>query len=193
MAVGQRQEAGNKMTQTTPGDRIDELKLPNIDGGEFDISSVAGKRYLLSFYRFASCPFCNMRIHELVKRYDELPDNFELIAIFDSPLDNLQRYATDHHAPFPILADETNTYYRKFGVQRSLLGVLKGGLLRMPTMIYAMFGKGYIPWTVKGSMTTMPLDILVDEGGTVQSVYYGKDEGDHMPFGQIIEFSEKTR
>ena len=39
----------------------------------------------------------------------------------------------------------------------------------------------------------MPLDILVDEGGTVQSVYYGKDEGDHMPFSQIIELSEKTR
>lgn len=181
------------MTKTTPGDRIDDLKLPNIDGSEFDINSVAGKRYLLSFYRFASCPFCNMRIHELVKSYDELPVNFEIIAIFDSPLDNLQRYATGHHAPFPILADETNTYYRKFGVQRSLLGVLKGGLLRMPTMMHAMFGKGYIPWTVKGSMTTMPLDILVDEGGTVQSVYYGKDEGDHMPFGQIIEFSEKTQ
>ena len=42
----------------------------------------------------------------------------------------------------------------------------------------------------KGSMTTMPLDILVDEHGTVQSVYYGKDEGDHMPFSQIKEFAE---
>ena len=47
-----------------------------------------------------------------------------------------------------------------------------------------------MPWIVKGSMTTMPLDILVDEQGTVQSVYYGKDEGDHMPFSQIKEFAE---
>ena len=91
------------MKQTKPGDVIGELKLPNIDNSEFSIDTVAGKRYLLSFYRFASCPFCNMRIHQLVTKYDELPDNFEVVAIFDSPLDNLQRHATDHHAPFPIL------------------------------------------------------------------------------------------
>ena len=172
------------------GDEIGPLTLPNIDKSEFNIDTVFGKRYLLSFYRFASCPFCNLRIHSLVKAYDEFPDDFELIAIFDSPLDNLQRFATGHRAPFPILADNENTYYRKFGVRHSLLGVLKGGILRMPTVLYAMFVKGYIPWTVKGSMTTMPLDILVDERGIVQSVYYGKDEGDHMPLNQIASFAE---
>jgi len=176
--------------QTKQGDRISALTLPNIDNSEFNIDAVAGKRYLLSFYRFASCPFCNLRIHSLVQKHDELPSNFKMIAIFDSPLENLQRYTAGHHAPFPILADEENTYYRKFGVRRSLLGVLKGGILRMPTVLYAMFAKGYIPWTVKGSMTTMPLDILVDERGIVQSAYYGKDEGDHMPFSQIREFAE---
>ena len=59
----------------------------------------------------------------------------------------------------------------------------------MPTVLYAMFGKGYIPWVVKGSMTTMPLDILVDENGIVQFAYYGKDEGDHMMIEQVKEFA----
>jgi peroxiredoxin Q/BCP len=181
-----------EMVQTAKGDQIGELTLPNIDGSEFNIESVRGKRFLLSFYRFASCPFCNLRIHQLVNKYNELPDDFDMVAIFDSPLDNLQRFTEGHHAPFPILADEANTYYRKFGVQRSLLGVLKGAVLRMPTVMYAMFGKGYIPWAVKGSMTTMPLDILVDESGIVQFAYYGKDEGDHMPFDQIKAFAFRT-
>lgn len=178
------------MNKTRKGDRIGELQLPAIDNTEFNIETVSGKRFLLSFYRFAACPFCNMRLHQLVTKYDELPDDFEIIAIFDSPLDNLQRYANGHAAPFPILADETNIYYRKFNVQRSLFGVIKGAVLRMPTVLYAMFGKGYIPWTFKGSLTTMPLDILVDEKGVVQAVYYGADEGDHMPFRQIKEFAE---
>lgn len=178
------------MIQTTPGDHVGQLNLPDIDGGDFDIESVRGKRYLLSFYRFAACPFCNLRIHQMVGSYDQLPEDFEMVAIFDSPLKNLQRYSKGHNAPFPILADEANTYYKKFGVRRSVLGVLKGAILRMPTVMYAMFGKGYIPWTVKGSLTTMPLDILVDEEGVVQSVYYGKDEGDHMPFEQIKNFAE---
>jgi len=178
------------MNQAKQGDAVGALTLPGIDNSEFKIDAVAGKRYLLSFYRFASCPFCNLRIHSLVQNYEQLPDNFEMIAIFDSPLDNLQRFSAGHNAPFPILADEENIYYRKFGVRRSLPGVVKGAILRMPTALYAMFGKGYIPWTVKGSMTTMPLDILVDEHGIVQSAYYGKDEGDHMPFSQIREFAE---
>ncbi len=178
------------MTQTKQGDRIGELKLPGIDNSEFNIETVTGKRYLLSFYRFAACPFCNMRLHELVTKYDELPDNFEIIAIFDSPLDNLQRYANGHDAAFPILADETNTYYRKFNVQHSIMGALKGAIFRMPTALYAMFGKGYIPWTLKGRMTTMPLDILVDENGVVRSVHYGRDEGDHMSFSQIKAFAD---
>ncbi len=80
------------MKQTRPVDLIGELKLPSIDNGEFDIDTIAGKRYLLSFYRFASCPFCNMRIDQLVTKYDELPDDFEVIAIFD------EEAALPHHA-----------------------------------------------------------------------------------------------
>jgi peroxiredoxin Q/BCP len=179
------------MRKTKQGDAIGELMLPRIDGSEFDIGSLRGKRYLLSFYRFASCPFFNLRIQQLVGKYSDFSDDFELVAIFDSPLDNLRRFASGHDAPFPILADKENIYYKKFGVQRSLLGVLKGGILRLPTVLYAMFGKGYIPWVVKGSMTTMPLDILVDENGIVQFAYYGKDEGDHMMIEQVKEFANR--
>lgn len=178
------------MTRTRQGDPIGELKLPAIDNSEFNIESIQGKRFLLSFYRFAACPFCNLRLHELVTRSAELPDNFEIVAIFDSPLDNLQRYANQHAASFPILADEKNIYYKKFNVQHSVMGAVKGAILRMPLALYAMFAKGYIPWTFKGSLTTMPLDILVDESGVVQAVYYGADEGDHMPFDQIKAFAE---
>ena len=37
----------------------------------------------------------------------------------------------------------------------------------------------------------MPVDILVDENGIVQNAYYGKDEGDHLEFDKIKEFSQK--
>lgn len=49
------------------GDRALPLRLTAINGEEFDIASLAGRPYMLSFFRFASCPFCNMRVHELVK------------------------------------------------------------------------------------------------------------------------------
>lgn len=171
--------------------KIKNITLPAIDGSTFDLQSINGKPFMLSFFRFASCPFCNMRLHELVTRFDELADDFTIIAIFDSPIDNLKRHATDHHAPFPILADEDNRYYKEYGVKRSILGVVKGMLFRMPTLIKGMF-KGYIPLIIKGNMTTMPAEFLVDKHGVIQKVYYGKDEGDHLAFEKIKIFSHQN-
>ena len=183
----------NSPTETITGKRSVQHKvlpitLPSIDGLEFDLKALQGKRYMLAFFRFASCPFCNLRVHELVKRFDELGGDFTIVAIFDSPLDNLQRHAEGHQAPFPILADESNRYYRAYAIEHSLAGVLKGMLLRMPTLIKGM-AKGYLPTTIKGSITTMPADFLVDEEGTIQFAHYGRDEGDHLPFSQVKAFA----
>ncbi len=148
-----------------------------------------GKRYMISFFRFASCPFCNLRVHELVTRFHEFGEGITIVLIFDSPLDNLQRHADKHKAPFPILADETNKYYKEYGVERSFVGMLKGLFGRLPTLLKGMFVKGYIPVVFKGSILTMPVDILVNENGVIETAYYGKDEGDHLPFEEIKAFS----
>ena len=71
------------------GDVIETLALPSTQGDTFDIKDLAGKKAIVTFYRFATCPFCNLRINEFTKRYGELGDNFQVIAIFDSPLDFL--------------------------------------------------------------------------------------------------------
>ena len=170
-------------------DSVTTIILPSIDGTTFNSDKLKGKKYLLSFFRFAACPFCNLRIHELVNRFSEFGNDFTIVAIFDSPLDNLQRHTKKHHAPFPILADETNKYYKEYRVERSFSGMLKGMFGRMPTLLKAMFVKGYLPLDFKGSWLTMPVDILVDENGIIQTDYYGKDEGDHLPFEQIKTFA----
>lgn len=170
-------------------DSVTTLTLPSIDGTTFSLDELKGKRYLLSFFRFASCPFCNLRIHELVTRFGELHKNFTIVAIFDSPLDNLQRHAKKHQAPFPILADETNKYYKEYGVERSFIGMLKGMFGRPLTLLKAIFVKGYLPLDFKGSWLTMPVNLLVDENGVIQTAHYGNDEGDHLPFEKIKEFS----
>lgn len=177
--------------QKVPGDPIPRITLPSIEDTEFDIQSLDGRPYLLSFFRFAGCPFCNLRMHQLVSRYGEIGEDFTMVAIFDSPLDNLKRYADRHSAPFPVLADEENRYYREFGIERSLIGVVKGLFIRMPGMLKAL-SKGFLPTTIKGSMTTMPADFLVDRQGVIRTAHYGTDEGDHLPLEQVIAFSHKA-
>ncbi len=172
----------------TSGEKANRIILPATDGSTFDTDSLKGKPFLLSFFRFAGCPFCNLRVHELVTRFDEFGDAFTIVGVFDSPLDNLVRHAARHRAPFPILADATRRYYGEYGIEQSVRGVLKGMFLRMPTLVTAML-KGYVPTTIKGRMTTMPADFLIDRQGIIQVAYYGKDEGDHLPLEQVSTFS----
>jgi len=173
----------------TPGKKVSNIILPAIDGSVFKLDSIRSKRFMLSFLRFASCPFCNLRVHELVKRFEEFGEGFTIVAIFDSSLENLQKHAEKHKSPFPILADEKNIFYQAYGIEHSVAGMFKGMLGRMPSLLRAMFVNGYLPLVIKGSLTTMPADFLVDENGVIQTAYYGRDEGDHLPFERVKAFS----
>ena len=118
------------------GEKLENIKLPNIDGNSFELESLKGRKALVSFHRFATCPFCNLHIHQLVKNYDSFSDDFTIVAIFDSPLSHLQKHAESHHAPFAILADEHNLYYQRFNIERSVLKTIKGFIKRFPTVVY---------------------------------------------------------
>ncbi|MCB9158119.1 MAG: AhpC/TSA family protein [Caldilineaceae bacterium] len=174
-----------------PGQKAPLVKLPAIDGSVFDTSRLAGTPYMLSFFRFASCPFCNLRVHELCERFADFGDNFTIVAIFDSPLDNLIQHAERHHAQFPILADEDNHYYQEYGIEHSIFGVLKGIIGRMATLRRAM-SMGYQAKIIKGSLTTMPADFCIDQAGIIQVAYYGRDEGDHLPLEQVKQFASQA-
>lgn len=171
------------------GEHVGQLHLPTIDGAQFDVRQLRSQRFMLSFFRFAACPFCNLRVHELAERFAEFDGRLTVVAVFDSPLDNLQRLAGKHRAPFPILADEANVYYRAFAIERSVIGMLKAALLRFPVVLRATLVEGYLPTSFQGHLATLPADFLVDEQGVIQRAYYGQDIGDHLPFAAIKAFA----
>lgn len=173
----------------TPGTKVGNIRLPAFDGTPFELDSLRGRRLLLAFFRFASCPFCNLRLHELVTHYHEFGDRFAVVAIFESSPENLRRFATRHAAPFPVLADERGACYREYGIERSLAGVVRGVLGRLPSLLYALFVKGYLPLRIRGHLTTMPADFLVDEQGLIRTAHYGRDEGDHLPLAAVRAFA----
>jgi len=155
------------------GKKIPQISLPAVDGSQFDSTSLLGKKYLLTFFRFATCPFCNMRLAELVQIKKELGDDFEIVAIFQSEIEHLKKHSNKHFANFPILADPNKQYYEMFDVNNSLSGMFKGMIMRMPTVIKGM-SRGYIPREISKRLLIMPLSLLVDEQGVIQSVYQGK-------------------
>lgn len=63
------------------GDKVTNIVLPAIDGSEFNLNSLKGKRYMISFLRFASCPFCNLRVNQLVSGFSEFGKDFTIVAV----------------------------------------------------------------------------------------------------------------
>ena len=71
------------MPQLKVGDDAPNFILPAIDGTLFDMSNFKGKRVILTFFRFSSCPFCNIRINRILKRWEEFDDDTVMVGVFD--------------------------------------------------------------------------------------------------------------
>ena len=171
-----------------PGEKLPEIKLPSIQGSEFSMKKIKGKKTLLTFYRFATCPFCNLRIHEITKRYDELGKNFEMVAIFNSSQDYLTEKMGKHNAPFTILADENFEYFSKYEIEQSMWKFMIGTTTNFFRFCRAL-SKGFAPIIMKGSITTVPVDILINTDGIIEKVHYGKNTADHLIFEEIKRFA----
>ena len=172
------------------GDKIGEISLPQADGSIFNLSETKGSRVLLTFYRIAGCSFCNLRLNEFNKRFHEFGENFKHVGIFHSPVDNLKLYMDRHNdLPFTILADKDFTYFKKYGVERSFIKLMAAMLFKAHKILPAL-SKGYIPLTIKGHLNIAVTDILINEDGTIEEVYYAKrDIADHFKFDKVKQFS----
>ena len=65
------------------------------------------------------------------------------------------------------------------------------GAMRSPLTMLRATMRGYVPMTLSISkMSTLPVDILVDEHGMVVEAHYCKDTADHLPIDRLVEFSK---
>ena len=87
-----------------------------------------------------------------------------------------------------ILADENFEYFKRYDVEQSTWKFIVGSILGSFKILSA-FAKGYVPLQIKGSMRTVPVDILINEDGTIEKAYYGKNTTDHLTFNDVKSFS----
>src|SRR5689334_1303194 len=96
-----------------------EFSVEDIEGHLLNLRGYRGKYVLLSFFRFASCPFCNLRVHHIIERYPEWQaKDLEVLAIFESSPQTMQDYVGKQAAPFPLIGDSANQLYRLYGLEK---------------------------------------------------------------------------
>ena len=100
------------------GQRAPDFTLPNATGGEVSLSSLLTKGpVVLSFYRGAWCPFCNLEL----RAYQQALTKIEalgatLVAVSPEKPEFSQILADKQNLTFPVLTDHENLIGRKYGL-----------------------------------------------------------------------------
>ncbi|UMB68525.1 peroxiredoxin-like family protein [Mycobacterium paraterrae] len=145
----------------------------------------------LQLRRFAGCPICNLHMHEVAARHDEISKaGIAEIVVFHSSADRLRRYVTE--LPFAMVADPERTLYREFGVENSLRGVFNRNVVRAA-------GRGmrqaHSARALVGSLAptenhlSMPADFLIAPDGTVVAHKYGEHADDQWSVDELLRLA----
>lgn len=174
------------MAQLNKGDKAPQFEIKDAFDEIISLNNYKGKRLMLSFYRYASCPLCNLRINEVIGKYDDWTSkNFETIAVFQSPKARVNEYVGKQDAPFPIIPDDDLKLYKLYGVEGSWRKMMSS--LNLKKMTQA-FKKGFFIGKSDNEFNMIPADFLIDEQGIIQHAFYGKNIGDHLPTHFIEAF-----
>ena len=91
--------------------------------------------------------------------------------------------------PFTVLADAEFKYFQKYEIERSYSKMFATFLFKAHKVFPALI-RGYIPTRIRGYFDIAVTDVLINEEGMVEEVYYAKkDVADHFPFNKVKEFS----
>jgi len=172
------------------GEKARAFKTSDISGNSIDLNEYRGKKILLAFFRGASCPYCNLRVHEIIQHMDEFKSKgLEVIGIFISDKKEIMEYVGKQKPPFPIIADPEKKLYTLYSLEESLAGKIKA-MFRMGSMM-KILSKGFFSMKAMKDPNTLPGDFLINEDGTIEQAYYGKDFGDHLDFKIIRNWIDK--
>lgn len=179
MAIGQRLNVG---------DKAPDFEAIDTNGDTINLSNYKGQKVLIAFFRYAGCPVCNYRVHDLIENYDNIQSKgYKIIAVFESDNEVLKNYLIETQAQFRVIGDPKLALYKKYAVEKSLWKMLGSAFKKQPKEAIKK-GNKLFQRKIKrdGNLTRLPADFIVDENGIIKAVHYGTNIGDHLPITEIL-------
>jgi len=171
-----------------PGERAPHFVAQSYDGSHIDLATLLQrKRVWLAFFRFVTCPMCNLRLHELAVKWPSLrTDDMEMIAVFQSTPASVEEWLTESRPPIRVIADEDMRLYQTYGVETSVWAAIRPEpQLRMLQARRQGIVRQAPP---EGPRTRVPADFLIEQDGTLRDAYYGKHIADHIGLDRVERF-----
>ncbi len=177
--------------QLKPTDVAPSFTATTWQGETFALDDLRGHPVWLAFFRYAACPLCALRVHDLVERHDALlARGLKVVGVFQSPLDKVQKFVNQGQVPpFTVLADPERKLYPTYGLRSTWTAYYNPGYLgRLRRSLKLGLFMEHSP---DGDPYTVPADFLIDPDGTIADAYYGRLIADHIPFERVDAFLER--
>jgi peroxiredoxin len=151
----------------------------------------------LQFRRFAGCPICNVHLHAMAARYDEIvAAGIREVAVFHSTAEAMRPH--QGALPFDVVADPERRLYAEFGVESSLKAVLHPSAwttpLRPKAWAAVIRGRraGGSPSPHGDGALGLPADFLIDGDGRIVAVKYGRHANDQWSVDELLGIRPTT-
>ncbi|MGH7524710.1 MAG: peroxiredoxin-like family protein [Gemmatimonadales bacterium] len=169
----------------TPGSLAPKFTAESIGGRRVSSDQLRGRPLLLKFYRFATCPVCNLHMHRFIQEHHLVTEaGLTTVVFYHSPADKLAATQQDA-APFDLIADPAKTIFTAFGVERGLRGMVSPAVM----FDYARaLVAGYPPglFSSEGGITGNPADFIVDASGRITLAHYGTQYADSLDAPEVL-------
>lgn len=179
------------MSRLNQGSRVPSLQLVNLQGQVVRIPDDTMPLVHLQFRRFAGCPICNLHVREMANRLDEIRQaGIREVTFFHSNAQAMLPYQGD--LPFDCIADPDKVFYRRFGVETSVVGMLhprnliaamKGMTASFPSHLSAGGEAGHMG---------MPADFLIDSDGFIVACHYGSYADDQWTVDELLALAKRA-
>ncbi|QGQ99578.1 AhpC/TSA family protein [Paenibacillus psychroresistens] len=171
------------------------FEVEDMFGKQVSLQSYTERKVLLAFFRNSACAMCNLRVHQLIQQYAEWSQKgFEIIAVFESPLENMAPYVGQREAPFPIISDPHAKLYELYGVETSAEKIQK--MLTNPEtgqMIIHAAEQGFPLIKEEGSnFNRLPAEFLIGPQLRIQQAFYSDVVYEHLPLETIAQFAASS-
>jgi peroxiredoxin len=170
----------------TVGTRAPVIKAEALGGRLVDLAALRGRTVLLKFYRFATCPVCNLHLHGFIKDYRQVEAlGLTTVVLFHSPAEKLEGTRPEH-VPFDLVPDPDKGIFRAFGVETGWAGMFSPAVMRdYMRALAAGFPPGLT--TSDGGITGNPADFIVDADGRIAFAHYGRHYADSLGAAEIAD------
>ena len=175
--------------------RAPQFCLDDVFDRNIDLEVYRGRKVLVAFFRHAGCPFCNLRVHHLLKVHEELKaQGLEMIFFFESKKEVLLRSMFHKEiSPIPLIADPEKVQYDAYGLEESGRKAAVGHVVSFVSTAIQAKLKGLPLHTMADgeSISTMPAEFLLDENGIIRELHYSQQLNDRLKMDLLHAFAQR--